>query len=88
VESSGKNLKRYHEYSNCPHLQSALIELLKMLPDTSPAEQNERMAQMLSDPTDCPLGVRHPPHGIEFGMGCGVCREDALKAAAIARANA
>ena len=39
------------------------------------------MAKCLSDPASCPLGTRHPPHGIEFGMGCGLCRDDDSKAA-------
>lgn len=25
-------------------------------------------------PEDCPLGIHHPPHGTEFCLGCGVCR--------------
>jgi E3 ubiquitin-protein ligase MYCBP2 len=80
-ESSGKNLKRYYEYDSCPSLKSNLTELLKDLQGKTPAEQDEHMAKLTSDPTDCPLGVRHPPHGIEFGMGCGVCREELLKSA-------
>ena len=24
----------------------------------------------------CPLGVRHPPTGIEFGMGCSMCEDN------------
>jgi hypothetical protein len=24
---------------------------------------------------ECPLGVKHPPGGQEFPLGCGVCRQ-------------
>jgi E3 ubiquitin-protein ligase MYCBP2 len=30
------------------------------------------MPEKLDGP--CPLGVDHPPHGEEFALGCGVCR--------------
>ena len=32
---------------------------------------------MKSNPRDCPLGKRHPPNGIEFGLGCSLCNEQA-----------
>ena len=25
----------------------------------------------------CPLGVKHPPNGTEFALGCGICRQRA-----------
>jgi len=27
------------------------------------------------DGTKCPLGVKHPPNGQEFALGCGICRQ-------------
>lgn len=38
-------------------------------------EKKDRVVQahLLSDPARCPLRLRHPPNGIEFGIGCGLC---------------
>lgn len=29
---------------------------------------------LLCDPTSCPLGTRHAPNGLEWGIGCGLCK--------------
>ena len=28
---------------------------------------------------DCPLKMRHPPNGVEFGMGCTLCNDEKQK---------
>jgi hypothetical protein len=30
-------------------------------------------------PAHCPLGISHPPHGVEYPIGCGVCEERHLQ---------
>jgi hypothetical protein len=30
-------------------------------------------------PLQCPLGITHPPNGIEYAIGCSVCREQVTK---------
>lgn len=32
-------------------------------------------------PRHCPLGVKHPPHGVEFSLGCSLCRSEGNKPA-------
>ncbi len=27
-------------------------------------------------PSDCPLGILHPPSGTEYGLGCSMCQRD------------
>ena len=77
VEScSGNNTRKYYEYDNCPGLQ-AQLNIIK----SDPLYLNEEekllaMTKCLSDPSSCPLGIRHPPHGIEFGIGCGMCKNN------------
>jgi succinate dehydrogenase/fumarate reductase-like Fe-S protein len=63
-------------------LQSAVEELRRVQVDSKAQEQaivaaerdvawlDERMATCLEV---CPLGVPHPPTGIEFCLGCSMC---------------
>ncbi len=37
-------------------------------------KREEALKTVISDMGSCPLRIRHPPNGIEFGMGCGLCR--------------
>lgn len=32
----------------------------------SDAEKEERVAKLVANPKTCPLGIRHPPNGVEF----------------------
>jgi hypothetical protein len=71
---------QYEEYNNCPGLQ-AKLNAIKADNATYPTREDKdrAMSKCLSDPSSCPLGTRHPPHGIEFGMGCGLCRDAEAK---------
>jgi hypothetical protein len=60
---SGKNKKKYHEYNNCPGLAAKLKEIQADPRFKSEEEKQKAMEKCLSDPSNCPLGTRHPPHG-------------------------
>ncbi|ETO36723.1 hypothetical protein RFI_00341, partial [Reticulomyxa filosa] len=75
--STGKNKKALIEYEQCPGIKKALIELMK-----DPAwnnwtleEQDKKSYEVRADPETCPLHVRHPPNGFEFGLGCTLCAD-------------
>lgn len=72
---TGKNKKCVSQYSQCPSL-SKEINRLKHL-SLSPKELLQRVSKLMSNPADCPLGLRHPPNGIEFGIGCIMCADKA-----------
>lgn len=38
-------------------------------------EKNAKIAKLLCAPRSCALGVRHPPNGLEFGLGCSMCED-------------
>jgi hypothetical protein len=39
-------------------------------------QQNDAMAKLMCHPEKCPLKCRHPPNGLEFGLGCGMCKDE------------
>lgn len=88
VEScSGINTRPYNKYSNCPSLQAQLDSIESNSFYATDKEKQSAMEHCLSDPSDCPLGIRHPPHGIEFGIGCGMCRNEESKDSDVAYAE-
>jgi hypothetical protein len=68
------------QYQNCAGLQSQIDDLMKhkFMKDE---ERLKKCEAMLSTVDSCPLKVRHPPSGIEFGMGCIMCRDGDTKEA-------
>ena len=74
VFRSGKNKKKLWEYDNCQSLRPQVDALGK---DASLSEEQKVAAigKLLSAPKACVLGVRHPPTGIEFGLGCIMCED-------------
>ncbi len=45
--------------------------------DSSYKTEEERLkaySKLSCDPSGCPLNIRHPPNGFEFGIGCGMCK--------------
>ena len=41
-------------------------------------QKTEKLAKLMSAPNSCSLGYRHPPNGIEFGVGCSMCEESKM----------
>ena len=39
-------------------------------------QKTEKMSKLLSVSSQCVLGVRHPPNGMEFGLGCSMCADN------------
>ena len=74
VFRSGKNKKKLWEYDNCASLQPQVDAIGK---DNSLTEEQKTnaMGKLLSAPKACVLGVRHPPTGVEFGLGCSMCED-------------
>ena len=44
------------------------------------SERDAAIRTLYSDPSTCPLGLCHPPNGIEFGIGCAMCRDQRAEA--------
>ena len=44
------------------------------------AEKMRLLEKLQSDPRTCPMRIRHPPNGIEHGMGCSMCSDVEAKA--------
>jgi len=70
---SGLNKRKIWEYDQCESLRPSVEKIRNSgLDDEKMMVQFEKL---LSDPKKCPLGIRHPPNGIEFGMGCTMCAD-------------
>ena len=81
VEYQGKNKKRYWQYPNCAGIVQRSAAIMTN-PDYTDDDLRESAFSLLqSDPLTCPLLAKHPPHGIEFGIGCTMCRNQNLKTA-------
>jgi len=74
VFRSGKNKKKLWEYDNCTSLQPQ-VDAIGKDNTLSEEQKNNALAKVLSAPKACVLGVRHPPTGIEFGLGCSMCED-------------
>ena len=75
---NGGNRLDIDAYPQCPGLREQLTSLIRSIPNWSNMTNDEKkerviQAHLLSDPVRCPLRLRHPPNGIEFGIGCGLC---------------
>jgi hypothetical protein len=77
---TGRNKLSYDQYNNCPGLAAKLL-VIRNDNINYPTEELKKsaMEKCQSDPSSCPLKMRHPPHGVEFGMGCGLCRDEETK---------
>ena len=74
VFRSGKNKKKMWEYDNCATLKP-LVEAVGKDASLSEEQKNAAIGKLLCAPKGCVLGVRHPPNGIEFGLGCSMCED-------------
>jgi hypothetical protein len=89
VFRTGKNKKKIWEYEQCPSLAKS-VEAIGAEVGPNEEEKNAKLAKLLCAPRSCPLGVRHPPNGMEFGLGCSMCEDrqslgDAAQAAELVR---
>ena len=73
VFRTGKNKKKLWEYEQCPSLQGPVEAIGKE--DGTEEEKNAKIAKLLCAPRTCAIGVRHPPNGLEFGLGCSMCED-------------
>ncbi|ETO24336.1 hypothetical protein RFI_12823, partial [Reticulomyxa filosa] len=75
--STGKNKKAYIEYNQCEGIKKALTDLMKNPSwNTWTVEEQEKKAyEIRADADVCPLHVKHPPNGFEFGLGCTLCAD-------------
>jgi len=88
VFRTGKNKKKIWEYEQCPSLVAPVAAIAAE--PTTEDEKNAKLAKLLCAPRSCALGVRHPPNGLEFGLGCSMCEDrqslgDAAQAAEAVR---
>lgn len=44
-------------------------KIANVLQNTPVDRQEEEIKKLTADTDSCPLGIRHPPNGIEFGIG-------------------
>ena len=72
--NTGTNKKRMWEYSTCSSLDKKCKAMAANSLFATDADREKACARLVSDPSNCPLKVRHPPSGVEFGIGCGLCR--------------
>ena len=65
-------------HNNNGRLTSAKKEDLVPCPCKPKSGDRYAMPEKLPDidgkPQECPLGLKHPPHGEEYCLGCGLCR--------------
>lgn len=71
---TGVNKKPIWEYPQCPSLVPQ-IQQIRSDRSLTDDQKTEKFQGLLSDHETCPLGVRHPPSGFEFGMGCTMCAD-------------
>ena len=62
------------EYENCASLKPQ-IDVIGKDNSLTEEQKNAAIGKLLSAPKACVLGVRHPPTGIEFGLGCSMCED-------------
>jgi hypothetical protein len=78
--TTGKNKKTIPNYQQCPAI-SQRIKAISL--DRQYKTEQEREAAYSNcfisneDVKKCRLGIRHPPHGFEFGLGCSKCQAGA-----------
>lgn len=81
----GVNKKKIWEYPQCPGL-TAKVNAVKRR-NLRPAAFKKAMMELRSDPKKCPGGIRHPPNGYEFGLGCSMCADHDEEEANVAAHN-
>jgi hypothetical protein len=76
---TGKNKKALWEFPQCPGLEGRIKEICTNPAYDTTEKKEEAIKKLVSDPTSCPLKLRHPPNGVEFGLGCGLCWDEQAK---------
>jgi len=74
VFRTGKNKKKLWEYQNCTGMMKQ-IEEVKRRRELNDDQKEKEIEKLLADPKMCPLNVKHPPSGFEFGLGCSMCED-------------
>lgn len=76
---TGANLKPIEQYQQCPGIREKMNEYIADNPHSSVEEREVIFASFISDPDRCPMKKRHPPAGIEFGLGCLMCADKSIE---------
>jgi len=72
---TGKNKLPIEKYEQCEGLRERIDEVLQEMKGQPREKIDEKLKELRADPRRCPLKTRHPPNGIEFGMGCSMCKD-------------
>eukprot|EP00501_MAST-03F_sp_TOSAG23-6_P000492 GSMAST32.ASY1.ANO1.506.1 assembled CDS len=74
-----KTLAKYKTGKNVKKLSSGLNTNTSYAKDNDDEEYVACPGIQHNDPLLCPLRCRHPPNGIEFGLGCTLCNDERQK---------
>ena len=70
---SGRNKRELEGYVQCPGIQAEIARIL----GRRGLSKEQRAAAIAAirnpDHKRCPLGIAHPPNGVEHGLGCALC---------------
>jgi hypothetical protein len=72
---TGTNKKRIWEYPQCPGIEERIKAVRENPAYDSLEKQEEAMKLLVCDPALCPMRIVHPPNGLEYGLGCVMCRD-------------
>jgi hypothetical protein len=76
LSDGNKNIMKIWQYPQCQGTRTAFANIgNSKLHDMSDAQ----LSAILSDPRSCPLKAAHPPNGVEFFLGCGLCTQQDVK---------
>eukprot|EP01083_Nonionella_stella_P224105 798025_1 len=73
--STGKNKKKIEEYPQCDGLKQKIEKCLAENKGKNRKDVDAELVKLTADSDLCPLKVRHPPSGFEFGLGCTMCAD-------------
>jgi hypothetical protein len=74
IYKTGANKKAVWEYPQCASLAPKVTAIGNDRSLSDDAKM-KKLEVLFSDPKQCPLGTRHPPNGMEHGMGCSMCSD-------------
>jgi len=77
IDNNKETKTAFEDLPQCGDLRDKIREVKnRNLPKE---EEKEALAKLRCDPGTCPLKIAHPPNGVEFLLGCSLCREEILR---------
>ena len=70
-----ENKKEIWNYKQCPSLVP-LINNIRNNRSLNTAQKLVAFKALRSDKKTCPSKIRHPPNGLEYGLGCSMCADN------------